>query len=181
MEPWEATGEALKAQWREREKREAAVYRPAMDKAFPAGNMVIGHVTSEGKVTAVVHEIPEWNKAITAYLIGDHTKLTAYLQNTTHPLSLYKQAELAWAIDEVARPKKRTQGLTQLVLMGKANKAQGFFEKWREENAARGIKDYRHREEMRRQACKFVVELDGRGNAAALEALLKRPASRRTW
>ena len=47
-----------------------------------------------------------------AYLCGDHTKITEYLR--THPLLLYKQAELAWAIDERARPKKRTPSLEQL-------------------------------------------------------------------
>jgi hypothetical protein len=156
------------------------VSRPEIDKALAAGKVVIGHVTSEGEVTVVAHEIPEWNKAIMAYLIGDHTKLTAYLQNTTRPLSLYKQAELAWALDERARPKKRTQSLKQQVLIGKATKAQHFFEKWREENAARGINDYGHRAAMREQACKFVVELDGRGDAAAIEALLNRSTSRRT-
>ena len=147
-----------------------------------AGNLVGYAWIEDSGWSVTIHEVPELVKAIMACRGGDHTKLTEYLR--THQISLHEQAELAWAIDEAneaSRP-KRTQSLEQFNRAGQANLAEFFFKTWHEENTARGLNDYGHRAAMRAQACKLVAELEGGDDddAAAIEALLKRPASRRT-
>jgi hypothetical protein len=101
--PWEATGEDLRRRWR-------AAKEPELSE-FEKEQLIAGkHITRTGG--GGKSPSARYRSSIMAYLCGDHTKITEYLR--THPLLLYKQAELAWAIDERARPKKRTQSLEQL-------------------------------------------------------------------
>ena len=185
MEPWEATGEALKAQWRARDARRDYRKLSELEKEqIDAGNFFSTYAWSVDSGWSVVSdEAPEFEKAITAYLCGDHTKIAEYLR--AHQLSLHEQAVLACALDCVARPGKRRRSDEQSNRVWQANGAEFFFKVWHEENTARGINDYGHRASMRQQACKLVVELDGGDGddevaVEALQKLLDRPASRRT-
>ena len=104
-----------------------------------------------------------------------------------HPLSRGEQAELAWALNERARPplEGRPTSLRQRKLVAYADFAVFFFKIWKEANAAHGINDRGHREKMKQQSCAFAVEWLG-GSGADIEAdieavreLVDRPASRR--
>ena len=185
VEPWEATGEALKAQWRARAARRDYLKLSELEKEqLDAGNFYATYAWRVDSGWSVVSdEAPEFDKAILAHLCGDHTKIAEYLR--THQLSPHEQAQLAWALDWVARPGKRTRSVEQSNRVWQANRAGFFFKVWHEENTARGINDYGHRAEMRAQACKLVVELEGGDGddevaVEALRKLLDRPASRRT-
>jgi hypothetical protein len=63
---------------------------------------------------------------------------------------------------------------------GQAKFAKFFFQSWRNMNESMGINDWGNRGEMKRQACEFVVELDGgsEADAEAVRLLLDRPISR---
>ena len=87
METWEAVGELLKERRRTSKRLAVALDPEELNKAlFAAG-------------------VPEFHKAIMAYLRGDQTKIADYL--CMHPLSRGEQAELAWALNDRARPPRR--------------------------------------------------------------------------
>ena len=167
METWEAVGELLQERWRTSKRLAVALDPEELNKAlFAAG-------------------VPEFHKAIMAYLRGDQTKIADYL--CMHPLSRGEEAELAWALNDRARPpqKGRPTSLRQLKRTAYADFAVLFFKIWKEANAARGINDRGHREKMKQHACAFAVEWLG-GSEADIEAdieavreLVDRPASRR--
>jgi hypothetical protein len=135
------------------------------------------------RVPGVEHEMPKFSKAIYGYLEGDHTEIVV-----SHQLSRDDQAELAWALEERARPKlgrPPTPEHMDRKLM--AELALSFYDDWKKENARLGIRDWGHRKEMKRQACEFVYEYtdemtgstSSSADVDAIEDLLSQPKSRR--
>jgi hypothetical protein len=196
MEPWEVTGDILKQRWRAaRDKAPAVTILKPSDLRHLPSDLRRSLEKPSGGTIVLVHEMPEFNKAIMAYLQGDHTKLAEYLCSH-HPISPAKQAEIAWALEERARTDKPGKGrrptwkqmMNKMHLEALATKAEFFYRNWRNMNLERGISDWGHREEMRYQACELVVELDDHispfadaraADAEAVMAQLRRPKSRR--
>jgi hypothetical protein len=153
MEAWEITAFILKSRWR---------------------------MARENSIT-VVHELSEFNKAVLSYIQGSHTKLAEYLY--TRQLSRGEQAELARALVHRAAPIKRgrPKSLEQLNKAEWAKFALFFYQAWRDLNEENGVDDWGHRDEMKQQACQFVVEIEGLGEDSVedIRQLVDRPISRR--